>query len=71
MRTDTDNAYSVALAGMQAGMRKLVDAGQKLSREVAVEPMIDMKLAEVQVKASAKVARTVDRMLGQLIDDLA
>ena len=71
MRTETDNAYTIALAGIQSGMQRMAKASAALSRDVAVEPIIEMKLAEVQVKASAKVVKAVDDSLGQLIDMLA
>ncbi|TPV93884.1 MAG: hypothetical protein B7733_18120 [Myxococcales bacterium FL481] len=71
MRTDPANAYSVALAGIQTGMQRMVEASAKLTHDVAIEPLVEMKLAKAQVGASIQVAKAVDRSLGQLIDDLA
>ncbi len=47
-----------------------VDSGNDLANGV-VEPIVDLKLYERSVEASARVVKTADEMLGTLIDTLA
>ncbi|MEE9384103.1 MAG: hypothetical protein V3V08_11890 [Nannocystaceae bacterium] len=71
MRTNLDSAHSIGLAGIQRGIQRMVKAGAALTREVSVDKIVDLKLAETQIRASSKVVRVADRSLGQLLDRLA
>ena len=66
--------------GVQNGLRQAEDAAQRIARNGATEPAdagglaeaaIDLKQAETQVKASAKVVEAADDMLGSLLDTRA
>lgn len=63
------------LQGMEASARKIarggVDGPQGTSADVVgglIEPVIDLKLYERSVQASAQIVRTADETLGTLLD---
>jgi len=75
------NVLGVGIQGIQDGMMGMENAARKIARggadgpqgtaEVAgslVEPMVDLKLYERSVEASAQVVRTADETLGTLLD---
>jgi len=69
------------LQGISSGMQGVHDAAQKIVRAGTVEggaanagieePVIDLKLYQRSVEASAKVVKTADEVLGTLLDALA
>ena len=46
------SAHSQALAGLAAGQDRMLGAAESLSSDVSVEGIVDLKSAEVQIKAS-------------------
>ena len=62
---------AAAAYGMREGAGRLAEAGGRVAAQLDPSAAVDMKTAEVQVKASARVARSIDESLGTLIDDLA
>jgi hypothetical protein len=66
------------IQGIQTGMSLAERAGSKIAN-FSVSPeatdlaasIVDLKIAEIQVKASANVVKTGSEMLGSLIDTLA
>ena len=61
--------------GVQAGLNRANDAAGRIARFGTTEqdgdlatPIVDLKLSEIQVKASAAVIKTADEMVGTLID---
>lgn len=75
------NVLGVGIQGIQDGMMGMENAARKIARGGAdgpqgtaegagslVEPMVDLKLYERSVEASAQVVRTADETLGTLLD---
>jgi hypothetical protein len=69
--TSMTAALNAGREGMAGAVSRMTQAASVLSREVDVGAMIDLKLADVQARASAVVVRSVDESLGTLLDDLA
>lgn len=66
------------LAGIQSGLSQAANSAIRVSKaftpdsdDDAVIPIIDMKRAEQQVKASSKVVKIGDEMLGTILDIFA
>ena len=74
---EINNGFSNAVAGIRRGMEGL----DRNSAEVAaasngdgadiVEPLVENKINKLQVEANVHVVRTLDEMLGTLIDEKA
>ncbi len=75
------NSFSVGIQGIQDGMAGMENAARKIARggvdgpqgtaEGAgnlIEPMVDLKIYERSVEASAQVVKTADETLGTLLD---
>ena len=71
---------SIGTQGVQAGMRRANEAAQDIVRVTTgspdkggdlVTPLVDLKVSEHLVAASAKVIKSADETLGTLIDTLA
>ena len=75
------NVLGVGIQGIQDGMMGMENAARKIARGGAdgpqgtaegagslVEPMVDLKLYERSVEASAQVVRTAAETLGTLLD---
>ena len=73
-----DSAINISTAGIQRGL----DDARQSAHEVAtavdsenptdvVHSLVDLKQAELQVAANAKVIGTADKMIGSLLDELA
>ena len=69
--SSTSSAYAAGLAGISAGSQRVAAAGKALVSELEPEHIVDMKLGELQTKASAKVVKAIDEALGSLIDEMA
>lgn len=74
---NSSSALSTGLQGLQAGIGRTNQAAGEIARagttgegDLATS-IVDLKIGEQQVKASAAVLRTADEMLGTLIDTLA
>lgn len=76
-----NNTLGIGIQGIQDGMMGMENAARKIARgggdgpqgtaEGAgslIEPMVDLKLYERSVEASAQVVRTADETLGTLLD---
>lgn len=70
MAVGIGGAYASVLGGIQRGNERAMAAGEALTRDVDPEAIVELKLAETQVKASVKVAKHIDEMLGTLIDEI-
>lgn len=61
--------------GMEQAAQEIVQAGSSNSTNSGagdfVEPIMDLKLYENSVEASAKVIKTADEMIGTLLDTMA
>jgi hypothetical protein len=79
-----NNTLGIGVQGVQDGMMGMENAARKIARggvdgpqgsaEGAgglIEPMIDLKLYERSVQASAQVVKTADETLGSLLDIMA
>ncbi len=73
-------AFNQAMLGVQRGLQgaqqnaaKIASAGQLGGDDPGglVEPLVGLKLNELQVQASAEVIKSVDEMLGSLLDEQA
>ena len=73
-------AFNQAVLGIQRGMQGAREnAAQIASADTfnngnpasIVEPLVGLKANELQVEASAKVLKTVDEMIGSLLDEKA
>lgn len=65
-------APAVALRALQTGQTRHADAAARIVAE-GPEPaaIVDSNLAEVQIRAAARVLRVTDDMVGSLIDAIA
>ena len=72
-------AFNQAVLGVQRGLQgaqenaaKIASAGQMGGNPAdLVEPLVGLKLNELQVQASAQVIKRLDEMLGSLLDEKA
>lgn len=73
-------SFSSAVAGIQKGMADAQRSASKIASAdtfAAEDPssfvgaFVELKQAELQVKASAEVVKATDKMLGSLFDDFA
>lgn len=78
------NALSTGIQGIQDGMLGMESAARKIARGGIdgpkgtsdgagglLEPIVDLKLYERSVEASAQVVKTADETLGTLLDVMA
>lgn len=71
------SAMSSGVQGLQAGLGRANQAAGEIARSGTTgggdlaTPLVDLKVSEQQVKASAAVIKTADDMLGTLIDTMA
>lgn len=78
------NTLSIGIQGIQDGMVGMENAARKIARggvdgpqgtaEGAgslIEPIVDLKIYERSVEASAQVVKTADETLGTLLDIMA
>lgn len=76
------NALNTGIQGVQQGIQGVERAATEIvkagtidgpagSNADIVEPIVDLKLYERSVQASAQVVRTADEVLGTLLDTLA
>ena len=78
------NTLSIGIQGIQDGMVGMENAARKIARGGAdgpqgtaegagslVEPIVDLKIYERSVEASAQVVKTADETLGTLLDIMA
>ncbi|MCK7551470.1 MULTISPECIES: flagellar biosynthesis protein FlgE [Marinobacter] len=76
-----NNALGIGIQGIQDGMMGMENAARKIARGGAdgpqgtadggnslIEPIVDLKLYERSVEASAQVVKTADETLGTLLD---
>ncbi|MCK7546898.1 flagellar basal body rod C-terminal domain-containing protein [Marinobacter koreensis] len=79
-----NNTLGIGVQGIQDGMIGMDSAARKIARGGVdgpqgtadgagglVEPIIDMKLYQRSVEASAQVVKTADETLGTLLDIMA
>lgn len=79
-----NNTLGIGVQGVQDGMMGMENAARKIARGGVdgpqgsaegpgglIEPMIDLKLYERSVQASAQVVKTADETLGSLLDIMA
>ena len=64
-------AINAGRQGIANGLARMTRAATVLTHEIDVPAMIDLKLADVEARASAKVIHSVDESLGTLLDTLA
>jgi hypothetical protein len=68
------HALAAAARGLNAAQADFAAAGQSIARTESVSlerAVVDAKLAEARIHANAAVVRTIDDMLGSLVDTLA
>ncbi|MBL3824652.1 MULTISPECIES: flagellar basal body rod C-terminal domain-containing protein [Marinobacter] len=78
------NTLAVGIQGIQDGMVGMENAARKIARAGTdgpqgtaegagslVEPIVDLKIYERSVEASAQVVKTADETLGTLLDIMA
>ncbi|MFC4258312.1 flagellar biosynthesis protein FlgE [Marinobacter lacisalsi] len=76
-----NNALNIGIQGIQDGMQGMEGAARKIARggvdgprgsaeggNSMIEPIVDLKLYERSVEASAQVVKTADETLGTLLD---
>ncbi|HHJ13368.1 MAG TPA: hypothetical protein ENJ79_03195 [Gammaproteobacteria bacterium] len=75
-----DNSFNIALNGIQRGLASArghaaeiasADTLRKGGPGALVEPLVGLKLDELQVKSSVEVLKAADRMIGSLLDEKA
>ncbi len=69
------SVLSLGVQGVQAGIGRANQAAGQIARSGAnlengdlATPILDLKIGEIQVKASVSALKTGDQMLGSLID---
>lgn len=69
------SAFASGVQGLQRATQradeasfKIAQAGTTKPEQDVVEPLVELKQAELQASASAKVVETADRVLGSLLD---
>ncbi len=75
------NTLGIGLQGVQEGLQGMENSARKIARGGAdgpqgtaagagglIEPLIDLKLYERSVQASAQIVKTADETLGTLLD---
>ncbi len=75
------NTLGIGIQGVQEGLQGMESSARKIARGGAdgpqgsaagaggfIEPIIDLKLYERSVQASAQIVRTADETLGTLLD---
>ncbi len=74
----TQPLLSTGLQGVREGLQRANDAATRIAGsgatgdlESITEAVVDLRVAELQVKASAKVIETAEQTLGTIIDVLA
>ena len=77
------NTLAVGIQGIQDGMVGMENAARKIARGGVygpqgtagagslIEPIVDLKIYERSVEASAQVVKTADETLGTLLDIMA
>lgn len=78
---EINSAFSSGVSGFHSASKQIVESSERIANQsVAVDSnakqgaesitaeIVNMKVAEVQAKASAKVITTADEMIGSLID---
>ena len=70
-----NSVLSTGVQGVQGGMSRANQAAGEIARFGTTEqdgdlatPLVNLKISEQQVKASAAVIKTADEMVGTLID---
>lgn len=76
-----NNTLGIGIQGIQDGMMGMENAARKIARGGAdgpqgtadgssslIEPIVDLKLYERSLEASAQVVKTADETLGTLLD---
>ncbi|MDO6443798.1 flagellar basal body rod C-terminal domain-containing protein [Marinobacter sp. 2_MG-2023] len=76
-----NNTLAIGIQGIQDGMYGMENAARKIARagvdgpqgsadsgSSLIEPIVDLKLYERSVEASAQVVKTADETLGSLLD---
>ncbi len=79
-----NNTLAIGVQGIQSGMMGMENAARQIARggvdgpqgsadsgKGLLEPIIDLKLYERSVQASAQVVKTADETLGSLLDIMA
>jgi len=69
------SAFASGVQGLQRATQRADEASLKIAQATTtepeqdlVEPLVELKQAELQASASAKVVETADRVLGSLLD---
>lgn len=76
-----NNTLGIGLQGVQEGLQGMENSARRIARGGAegpqgtaagvgglIEPIIDLKLYERSVQASAQIVKTADETLGTLLD---
>lgn len=74
---DVNSALSSAVTGIHRGLQGLDDNADAVARASTgdggdvVTPLVESKLNQLQVEASAKMVKSVDEAVGSLLDEMA
>lgn len=78
--SNTLSAINPGMAGVQNGIRKATEAAAKIasaeqftatSPTGVAEAMVELKQAELQIKASTQAVRAIDESVNYLLDEYA
>jgi len=62
----------IGLSMMQAGETRMTRAAERLAAgEIEPEPIVELRVAELEAETGAAVVKVADRTLGTLLDLLA
>lgn len=74
---EVTSAFASAVSGIQRGMQGLDRNADEIARASTgeggniVEPLLESRMNQLQVEASAKMVKTIDDTLGSLLDEMA
>lgn len=74
---EVTSAFGNAVAGIQRGMEGMARNADEIARATSgeggdiVTPLMESRLNQLQVEASAKVVKAVDDTIGSLLDEMA
>ena len=73
-----ESTFQSGISGIQRGLDDARQAAHEIATAVdnedpteVVQPLVDLKEAELQVKTNAEVVQAADEMVGTLLDEMA
>ena len=74
---EVKSAFSSAVSGIQRGMEGMARNADEIAKAAngeggsIIEPLVESRMNQLQVEASAKMVKALDDTLGSLLDEMA